>query len=195
MIGSEISWIIEPAMWLGLGVLGTSLIATLIIPLVHSRAVRLTTRRFSEFLPQGVVEINAERELMRAEFSVSLRKLEIGIQNLKGRTTAYATELSRKDRTVESLKEALQTKSRLAEALEAREAALMNREQTLVEEVLSLRDCIRQRSDSPDQLLLRDVGAMPGGASRQRRVLQSHFYDGKPGGTSEDRPARRRSRS
>jgi hypothetical protein len=172
MIGSEISWIIEPAMWLVLGVLGTSLVSIIIIPLVHSRAVRLTTRRFSEFLPQGVVEINAERDMMRAEFSVALRKLEIGIQNLKGRTTAYATELSRKDRTVERLKEALQTKSRLAEGLEAREAALMNREQTLVEEVLSLRDCIRQRDDSPDQLPL-PVGAEPGGASRQRQALQS----------------------
>ena len=148
MIRSEISWIIEPAMWFGLGVLGSSLLSILIIPLVHARAVRLTTRRFSECLPQGVVEINAERDSMRAEFSVSLRKLEIKIQDLNGRTTAYATELSSKNRTVERLKEALQLKSRLAEALEVREAALMKREQTLVDELLSLRDGMRQRHNS-----------------------------------------------
>ncbi len=42
---------IEPIMYVGLGFLAASLLALVIIPLVHDRAVRLTLRRINAAMP------------------------------------------------------------------------------------------------------------------------------------------------
>jgi hypothetical protein len=47
-----------------------------LIPLVHARTVRLTTRRLEAVLPESMAEVQAEKDLLPAEFAMSTRRLE-----------------------------------------------------------------------------------------------------------------------
>jgi hypothetical protein len=52
---------IESSMYFGIGLLFGALIGLVLIPLVHARAVRLTTRRLEAVLPESMAEVQAER--------------------------------------------------------------------------------------------------------------------------------------
>jgi hypothetical protein len=95
---------IEPVMYLGIGFLCAALIAVVVIPLVHDRAVRLTTRRLRATLPQSIKEIQAGRDLLRAEFAMSTRRLEINLEQLKNKSTGQVVELGKRDDVINRLK-------------------------------------------------------------------------------------------
>ena len=58
---------------IGIGLLFASLICLAIVPLVHCRAVRLTTRRLEASLPQSMAEIQASKS--QAEPTTSSNKM------------------------------------------------------------------------------------------------------------------------
>jgi hypothetical protein len=95
---------IEPIMYMGIGFLFAALIAVAALPLVHARAVRLTTRRLQAALPQSMKEIQAGRDLLRAEFAMSMRRLEISLEQLKDKSTGQVVELSKRDDVINRLK-------------------------------------------------------------------------------------------
>ena len=95
---------IEPMMYMGIGFLCAVLIAVAVVPLVHDRAVRLTTRRLRATLPQSMKEIQAGRDLLRAEFAMSTRRLEINLEQLKNKSTGQVVELGRRDDVINRLK-------------------------------------------------------------------------------------------
>lgn len=95
---------IEPVMYMGIGFLCAALIAVAVIPLVHDRAVRLTTRRLQATLPQSIKEIQAGRDLLRAEFAMSTRRLEINLEQLKNKSTGQVVELGKRDDVINRLK-------------------------------------------------------------------------------------------
>ena len=95
---------IEPVMYMGIGFLCAALIAVAVIPLVHNRAVRLTTRRLQATLPQSIKEIQAGRDLLRAEFAMSTRRLEINLEQLKNKSTGQVVELGKRDDVINRLK-------------------------------------------------------------------------------------------
>jgi hypothetical protein len=68
---------IESSMYFGIGLLCGALIGLVLIPLVHARAVRLTRRRLEAVLPESMAEVQAEKDLLRAEFAMSTRRLEM----------------------------------------------------------------------------------------------------------------------
>src|SRR6185312_11635973 len=74
------------------------------IPLVHDRAVRLTTRRLRAALPLSMKEIQAGRDLLRAEFAMATRRLEISLKQLKDKSTGQVVELSKRDDVINRLK-------------------------------------------------------------------------------------------
>jgi hypothetical protein len=98
---------IEYVMLFGLGFLVASLAALLIFPLVHARATRLATRRLLAELPVSMREIQADRDLLRAEYAVSTRKLELAIERLKERMARQWVELGRKEDEINRLRIAL----------------------------------------------------------------------------------------
>ncbi len=59
---------IELIMYFGIGFLTASLLALVSIPLVHTRAVRLTMRRVQAGIPLSMAEIQADKDHLRAEF-------------------------------------------------------------------------------------------------------------------------------
>ena len=95
---------IEPVMYMGIGFLCAALIAVAVLPLVHDRAVRLTTRRLRATLPQSIKEIQAGRDLLRAEFAMSTRRLEISLEQLKNKSTGQVVELGKRNDVINRLK-------------------------------------------------------------------------------------------
>jgi hypothetical protein len=95
---------IEPMMYMGIGFLVSALIGLAVMPLVHDRAVRLTTRRLRAALPQSMKEIQADRDLLRAEFAMSTRRLEMSLEHLKDKSTGHVVELSKRDDVINRLK-------------------------------------------------------------------------------------------
>ena len=59
---------IEPIMYLAIGFLVSMLFGLMILPLVHNRAVRLTTKRIEAATPLSMAEIQADKDQLRAEF-------------------------------------------------------------------------------------------------------------------------------
>jgi hypothetical protein len=91
-------------MYLGIGFLLGVLIGIAVIPLVHNRAVRLTVRRLEAAMPLSAAELQADKDLLRAEFAISTRRLEINIAQLREKTTCQLVELGEKEAAINRLK-------------------------------------------------------------------------------------------
>src|ERR1700712_1239161 len=95
---------IEPIMYLAIGFLVSMLLGLLFSMLVHSRAVRLTTRRLEAATPLSMAEIQADKDQLRAEFAMSARRLEMSVNQLKAKTTTQLAELGKKSDAINRLK-------------------------------------------------------------------------------------------
>jgi chromosome segregation ATPase len=115
---------IEPIMYLAIGFLVSMLCGLMIVPLVHSRAVRLTTRRLEAATPLSMAEIQADKDQLRAEFAMSARRLEMSVDQLKNKTTSQLAELGKKSDAINRMKIELGEKNATIFALEAREKAI-----------------------------------------------------------------------
>jgi chromosome segregation ATPase len=142
---------IEPAMYLGIGFLVASLLGLILIPLVHSRAVRLTMRRMEAATPLSMAEIQADKDQLRAEFAMSTRRLEMSVEQLKARSTSQFAEIGKKTDAINRLKNELGEKGATIFALEAREKALKEQmkatEDELSVKTLGLHEAERNLSD------------------------------------------------
>jgi hypothetical protein len=74
---------IESLMYFAMGFCLASLSVLVTVPLVHGRAVRLTTRRLEGAIPTSRAEILADKDLLRAEFAMSTRRLEMNVEQLR----------------------------------------------------------------------------------------------------------------
>ena len=115
---------IEPIMFVGIGFLVASLLVIGVIPLVHARAERLTTRRLEALTPLSMAEIQAEKDQLRAEFAMSTRRLEMSVEQLKTKCTSQLTEIGKKSDAIGRLKLELGEKTAALLALEAKERHL-----------------------------------------------------------------------
>ncbi len=112
---------VEQLIYFAIGFLIASLFNLIFVPLVHNRAVRLTTRRLAAETPFSMAEIQAEKDQLRAEFAMSTRRLEMSVDQLKAKTTAQLNELGKKSMAIEKLKHELNEKNAALLAIEARE--------------------------------------------------------------------------
>ncbi len=115
---------VEPIMYLAIGFLAAMLCSLLIMPLVHNRAVRLTTRRLEAATPLSMAEIQADKDQLRAEFAMSARRLEMSVEQLKGKTTGQLAELGKKTDAINRMKVELSEKTAAIFDLENRETAV-----------------------------------------------------------------------
>jgi chromosome segregation ATPase len=95
---------IESAMYFSMGFFLASLGALVVVPLVYSRAVRLTTRRLEATIPSSTAEILADKDLLRAEFAMSTRRLEMSLEQLRAKSASQLVELGSKSDAVNRLK-------------------------------------------------------------------------------------------
>ena len=116
---------IEPIMYVGIGFLVAGLLVIGLIPLVHARAVRLTMKRLEAVTPMSMAEIQADKDQLRAEFAMSTRRLEMGVEQMKAKTTSQLAEIGKKSEAIGRLKLELGEKTAALFALEAREKQLI----------------------------------------------------------------------
>ena len=102
---------IEPIMFVGIGFLLAGLLVIGVIPLVHARAVRLTTRRLESLNPLSTAEIQTDKDLLRAEFAMSTHRLEMRVEEIKAKATDHLTELAKKSEAIGRLKLELSEKT------------------------------------------------------------------------------------
>jgi chromosome segregation ATPase len=147
---------VESMMFFGIGFLIASLLGLIVVPLVHNRAVRLTTRRLEAATPMSMAEIQAEKDHLRAEFAVSTRRLEMSVEQLKARSSNQLGELGRKSEAINRLKVELGDKAATIFAIEAREKALRDQihatEQEYAVKVQALEEASRALADKEGQL-------------------------------------------
>src|SRR6201995_3324127 len=135
---------VEPIMYLAIGFLISMLCGLMIVPLVHSRAVRLTTRRIEAATPLSMAEIQADKDQLRAEFAMSARRLELSVDQLKSKTTSQLAELGKKTDAINRMKLELGEKNATIFALEAREKAMKDQLRTTEEEFTDKTEALRQ---------------------------------------------------
>jgi predicted RNase H-like nuclease (RuvC/YqgF family) len=95
---------IESLMYMGIGFLFAALTLVAVMPRVHDRAVRLTTSRLRATLPQSITEIEADKDLLRAEFAMSTCRLEKSLEQLKHKSTDQVVELGKRADVINRLK-------------------------------------------------------------------------------------------
>src|SRR3989441_8263326 len=135
---------VEPIMYLAIGFLVSMLLGLMIVPLVHNRAVRLTTKRMEAATPLSMAEIQADKDQLRAEFAMSTRRLEISVEQLKTKTTSQLAELGKKGDTINRLKIELGEKTAAIFALEARDKAFKDQLHATEEELSTKTGALRE---------------------------------------------------
>ena len=135
---------VEPIMYLAIGFLVAMLLGLTIVPLVHNRAVRLTTRRMEAATPLSMAEIQADKDQLRAEFAMSARRLEMSVDQLKHKTTSQLAELGKKTDAINRMKLELGEKNATIFSLEAREKAVKEQLRATEEEFAAKTEALRQ---------------------------------------------------
>jgi chromosome segregation ATPase len=142
---------VEPIMYLAIGFLISTLLGLTVMPLVHNRAVRLTTKRLEAATPLSLAEIQADKDQLRAEFAMSARRLEMSVDQLKNKTSSQLAELGKKSDAINRLKLELGEKNATIFSLEAREKALKDQQRATEEEfaakTIALRNAEQALSD------------------------------------------------
>src|SRR5579872_3519675 len=110
---------IESLMLCGIGLLAGCLLTLMLFPLVHARAVRLTKRQLVEAAPLTTREIQADRDQLRAQFAMSVRRLEINMEEMRAKAVARSTD--RQHAEISRLQVELDKRNATIVALRARE--------------------------------------------------------------------------
>ena len=130
----------EIIMTFALGFLIASLIAVALAAPLWRRAVQLTSKRLRASSPVSIEDFNADKDLIRAEFAMAARKLELSVEKLHNKAETRLGELDKREREVASLRDEMQQQvdlvadqqseiEELKKHLEATEGALTRREQ------------------------------------------------------------------
>ena len=140
---------VEAAMLFALGFLAAALLVAMLLPAFNRRAQRLIRRRLEAQLPLTREEIFAERDHLRAEFAVTVRRLERETEKQRGHYAASQAALTERNKAVIALEDALAERERELAAtkallVEARNtdasAEIYQKQQTISELERVLRD-------------------------------------------------------
>ena len=169
---------VEPIMYFAIGFLVSTLLGLAIMPLVHGRAVRLTTRRLEAATPLSMAEIQADKDQLRAEFAMSARRLEMSVDQLKAKTTSQLAELGKKTDAINRLKVELGEKTAAIFSLEAREKSLKDQLSATESEhsvkIGALREAERMLQEKQGELskLATDLGERSASADSRDSTLR-----------------------
>ncbi len=158
---------IQSGMLVALGFLVATLLGLLTAPAFWARAVRLTTRRLKNSMPLSEMEIEADRDRIRAEYAIKMHKLESLVEQVKMAAARQQIEINRRDARVNMLEGDLDSlKASYEEAQNARRVL----EQTIADRLprveLRLTDA-KKLLHSRD----REISELTGSVDRQRRAL------------------------
>jgi chromosome segregation ATPase len=98
---------IESLMFFAGGFFLAGVLALILVSFVHHRAVRLTQRRLEDAHPMSIAEIQAERDLQRADFAMQTRRLEMKIGQIETQSATQLGNIARKAEALNRLKSEL----------------------------------------------------------------------------------------
>jgi hypothetical protein len=87
---------INALMFGALGFLLGCLLALILAPPLWNRAVRLTTRRLEATMPMSLNDIQADKDQLRAEFAIDLRKVEVALDKAKEKAARELIEANKR---------------------------------------------------------------------------------------------------
>ena len=131
----------------------------MIAPAFWSRAVRLTTRRITETLPIQKLEIRADKDRLRAEYAMTVHRLETRIEQTELKRARYLIDLNRRDATIIDSK---MTSTKFAPILEEHENARRVLEHTVADQLPKLDSRLGEarRSDQERDTEISNLGAI-----------------------------------
>ena len=107
---------IDIGMYVALGFLLASLLALMVAPAFWRRAVRLTTRRVEMTMPMSASDIQADKDQLRAEFAIELRRVEVALEKAKDKAARELVEANKRRVEISEIKTELEgTRGRLQE--------------------------------------------------------------------------------
>src|SRR6478736_3147952 len=166
---------IEPIMYLAIGFLVSMLFGLMIVPLVHNRAVRLTTRRLEAATPLSMAEIQADKDQLRAEFAMSARRLEMSVDQLKNKTTSQLAELGKKTDAINRMKIELGEKNATIFSLEAREKAVKEQLRATEEEFAAKTELLRNAEQALTDTQIEELKGRVGDAEKEFSTTQARL--------------------
>lgn len=98
---------IDMLMFGALGFLIGCLLALVLAPPLWNRAVRLTTRRLEATMPISLADIQADKDQLRAEFAIELRKLEVSLEKAKEKAARELIEANKRRVEIQMLQSEL----------------------------------------------------------------------------------------
>jgi predicted nucleic acid-binding Zn-ribbon protein len=87
---------IDIGMYVALGFLLASLLALMVAPAFWKRAVRLTKRRVEMTMPMSAADIQADKDQLRAEFAIELRRVEVALEKAKDKAARELVEANKR---------------------------------------------------------------------------------------------------
>ncbi len=128
---------IQYVMLVALGFFLAGLLTLLFAGPFWRRAVRLTTKRLEATMPMSVADIQADKDQLRAESAIRIRRLEIAHEREKEKAARYLVERNKHKVTIAELKNELGS---LTDQLAERNSASTVLEQTVQKKIPELRE-------------------------------------------------------
>jgi hypothetical protein len=113
---------IETIMLCAIGALGGCLVTMTFVPFVHRRATRIARQHIVEVVPLAINEIQADKDHLRAQFAMSIRRLEVNIEEMRAKAAGQNGEIGRQSAEISRLQVELDKKTAMIFTLRAREA-------------------------------------------------------------------------
>jgi predicted nucleic acid-binding Zn-ribbon protein len=87
---------INALMFGALGFFAACLLALMLAAPMWNRAVRLTTRKLEATMPMSLGDIQADKDQLRAEFAIEVRKVEVALEKAKEKATRELIEANKR---------------------------------------------------------------------------------------------------
>jgi hypothetical protein len=159
---------IQSAMLVALGFFTAGLIGFLLAPLYGRRSARLAAKALRATMPLSSAEIAADKDRLRANYALTIHKLEQKVEKAVYSAAKQRVEINRRDAGISELEGEVE---RLRTALEGHENARRVLEQTIAERLPK----VEFRLDEAKKLLFqrdREIGSLTQTSQRQMQALE-----------------------
>lgn len=96
--------LIQSGLFFALGFLVAGFLALMIAPAIWRRAVYLTRKRIESAIPLTANELQADKDKLRAEHAMALRREEISVAKLRAKSTLDAQSIVKQSEEIKQLK-------------------------------------------------------------------------------------------
>jgi chromosome segregation ATPase len=93
--------LIESGLYILLGFIIAILMMLVVVPMIWRRAVRLTEKRVLGEIPISYSELQAEKDMQRAEQAITQRRLEVSVESQREQLTLNSIKIDRLKQTIE----------------------------------------------------------------------------------------------